>query len=159
MPIVTSESLFGAFLQGEKDDKLLKMIEACKEGKTEPGQTAVYGGSSMRVLPNDNCVFFDVDDTLIICNPSSMEGAIELASFGRTWKVFPHLPHIQELKNHKFRRHQVIVWSAGGWEWAELVVKALGLEEYVDVVMSKPKWIYDDLPLTELATHIYKEPT
>lgn len=40
----------------------------------------------------------------------------------------------------------VIVWSAGGYKWAESVVKSLGLSLFVDVAMSKPTWYYDDIP-------------
>jgi hypothetical protein len=42
------------------------------------------------------------------------------------------------------------VWSAGGHEWAEKAVRMLGIEEYVDVVMSKPAWWIDDLPANKI---------
>lgn len=57
--------------------------------------------------------------------------------------------HINQLKEHKRRGHVVVVWSAGGSEWAAAVVKAVGLESYVDVVISKPSWYIDDLPANE----------
>ena len=46
---------------------------------------------------------------------------------------------------HRSRDHTIVVWSAGGYKWAEAAVKALGLTKFVDVVMCKPSWIYDDL--------------
>lgn len=70
----------------------------------------------------------------------------ETVSVG-TWteRLKPHKKHIEQLKLHKLRGHTVIVWSAGGWEWAEAVVRALKLEQYVDLVIEKPMWFYDDL--------------
>lgn len=43
----------------------------------------------------------------------------------------------------------MVVWSAGGWDWAEAVVKTLKLENFVDLVISKPTWTYDDLQPSE----------
>jgi phosphoserine phosphatase len=62
-----------------------------------------------------------------------------------TERLKPHKKHIEQLKLHKLRGHTIIVWSAGGWEWAEAVVRALKLEQYVDLVIEKPMWFYDDL--------------
>jgi phosphoserine phosphatase len=66
------------------------------------------------------------------------------------------------MKSHKFRGHTVIVWSAGGVEWAKTVVTALGLENYVDLVVAKPKWYYDDLQSHEFlpaSSRVYHEDT
>ena len=49
------------------------------------------------------------------------------------------------MREFKARGHYVIVWSQGGWEWAEAVVKALGLEDLVDEVKTKPQWMVDDI--------------
>jgi hypothetical protein len=120
----------------------------------------------MIILPSDQAVFCDVDDTLIMWNPSKEElekNGIsitcpagysiidgELTPSGSwTARVLPHLAHVEQLKRHKARGHTVIVWSAGGWDWAKVAVKALGLEPYVDLVISKPTWIYDDKKAAE----------
>jgi hypothetical protein len=68
-----------------------------------------------------------------------------------SWKtiLLPHRLHIEQLRKHKMRGHTVIVWSAGGYDWAAAVVKTLGLENIVDLVISKPIWVYDDLPPNE----------
>lgn len=53
------------------------------------------------------------------------------------------------------------MWSAGGGEWAEAVVKALGLEKYVDLVMNKPSWYYDDKEAKDWMgkrIYLYKQP-
>lgn len=123
--------------------------------------------TAMKVLKSHNSAWFDVDDTLvkwgtvlpedrehlvpITCPVSSVEdedGNIKEVS---QWTEYlrPHKKHIEQLKLHKARGHTVIVWSQGGWEWAEAVVKALKLENYVDLVVSKPNWYYDDIPCQE----------
>jgi len=93
-----------------------------------------------------NAAYFDVDDTLVMWNqaPDHPE-AIDMDCFGFRERLVPHKGHIQSLKEHKFRGHTIVVWSAGGAEWAEAIVKCLGLEEYVDVIIGKPDWFYDDL--------------
>lgn len=115
----------------------------------------------MITIPSTESVWFDVDDTLIMwCNPrKDDERAIEIKcpaslvmdedgklvpSGEWTARVLPHLAHIEQLKIHKSRGHLIIVWSAGGWDWAQAAVKALGLEPYVDFCLSKPTWAYDD---------------
>lgn len=75
---------------------------------------------------------------------------LEMVEVG-TWteRVKPHKKHIEQLKLHKSRGHTIIVWSAGGWEWAEAAVRALKLEKFVDLVLEKPLWCYDDLQPSE----------
>lgn len=117
----------------------------------------------MIVLKSDNSVHCDVDDTIAMWNPTpeqSEKYGIEITcpgglyqndrgeiKMGPSWtqRIVPHFTHVEQLKKHKARGHFVCVWSAGGWEWAQAAVKALGLEQYVDLVISKPRWTYDDL--------------
>lgn len=116
----------------------------------------------MIVLPGDQATFFDVDDTLVMWNPTAEEkekhGISITCPMGLTmidgelvpsgeWTelLVPHKVHVEQIKKHKARGHLIVVWSAGGYEWAHAVVKALQLEPYVDLVISKPTWIYDDL--------------
>lgn len=118
----------------------------------------------MIVIPSVNSVFWDVDDTLVLWNPTKEQLEKDGIDFecpaglflneennvtpGKPWtaRLVPHKTHIEQLKKHKMRGHMIVVWSAGGYDWAEAVVKRLGLEQYVDVVISKPTWAYDDMP-------------
>jgi hypothetical protein len=101
----------------------------------------------MNVLRNDHTVYFDVDETLVLWNvpPELADKTIAIGCDHFVEHVLPHEKHILQLKQHRARGHAIIVWSQGGHEWAEAVVIALGLQDYVDAVMRKPTWYYDDL--------------
>lgn len=116
----------------------------------------------MKVARSEHTICFDVDDTLIMWDSNfnmPEEGDVEIQcpwdgqiSFHR-----PHTRHIEFLKKQYTKGYTVIVWSAGGAKWAETVVKTLGIEDYVDYVMSKPqKWVDDLIQADQvLGTHIY----
>lgn len=108
----------------------------------------------MLKLPDKNTVFFDVDGTLVLwetdCTPELLEA--EGIHFDRQVQkniikemMVPHRVHIELLKEFKQKGKVVVVWSQGGSDWAETVVKTLGLEEFVDLVVSKPHWWVDDV--------------
>lgn len=104
----------------------------------------------MLTLNKSKVTYFDVDDTLIYWNwPKTNEQ--------QTITLYPHSDKepitfavnsemVEQLKKHWARKHAIVVWSQGGWQWAEQVVKALNLQDYVDLVIEKPSWLYDDLP-------------
>lgn len=103
----------------------------------------------MIVINSDMTVFCDVDDTLVKWSPSQEDmeqNGIMFNNYGHEIHLVPHKTHIEQLKLHKARGHKIIVWSAGGYQWAESVVTTLGLRDIVDLVIAKPRWVYDDLP-------------
>ncbi len=60
------------------------------------------------------------------------------------------------LMDHHSRGFTNIVWSAGGYAWAHEVVYALGLQDYVTLIMAKPLKYVDDLQAPEiLVSRIY----
>ena len=92
---------------------------------------------------------FDVDDTLIIWVTNMTEEqekrAVQVVdSMGTTFHI-PNTPMIDKLKAHHEKGDVVVVWSQGGADWAEAVVKALKLEKYVHAILTKPTHYYDDL--------------
>lgn len=111
------------------------------------------------VFDSNHIVAFDVDDTLVMWENESLSpglGKLEFKSVDKTFYLKPHGYHIHLLKSYKPRGFKVIVWSAAGVEWAEEVVKKLGLEKDVDMIMSKINLFYDDLPPEKvLGTHLY----
>jgi len=106
------------------------------------------------IINQDKQVHFDVDDTLVMWDDKFREpgpGKVEFIDPHDGTKLYltPHKKHIQKLRGHSRTGWYVVVWSAGGWEWAETVIRALGLIPHVDMIMSKPLKCYDDLPVGE----------
>lgn len=112
----------------------------------------------MIVVPGNMILYVDIDDTLIMWSPSEEEqlekgiyldypGTLSLENQTQPVRqelVVPHLKHIAQVKRHKLRGHTIVIWSAGGVDWAKKAVEVLQLQDYVDVVMCKPTWILDD---------------
>ena len=130
----------------------------------------------MIVVKNDGCIFFDCDDTLVMWDnkykledDNGNKNTISITDpyhepamyspLPSVYELVPHDKHIQYLKDSKIKnKNTIVVWSAGGYLWAEAVVKALGIEEYVDAVMTKPYRYVDDLPAKEfMGIRIYKD--
>jgi hypothetical protein len=102
---------------------------------------------------NRNVIVFDVDDTLILWDEKSRD--LKASTDGRVIIICPYdkLPysftvhdrHVAFLKREKAKGSFVIVWSRSDGSWAEAVCKALVLESYVDIAMSKPNKYVDDV--------------
>jgi hypothetical protein len=99
----------------------------------------------MYILPEGRVAYFDVDDTLVEWEESG-EGSDRIAiQMGKFWSHKKVIRvHVDELIRQKKSGTYIVVWSAGGSKWAEAVVKALNIEEYVDAVLTKPDRVYDD---------------
>jgi hydroxymethylpyrimidine pyrophosphatase-like HAD family hydrolase len=93
-------------------------------------------------------VFIDVDDTLVSWDEDDNGTLINTPLGMRKFKIFDDV--VSAIKLHKLRGHNVIVWSAGGGEWARTVVDSLGLTEYVDLCISKPSWFWDDIEASKI---------
>lgn len=100
----------------------------------------------MKIVESDKITCFDVDDTLITQNFDEEKAEAVVECYGYKTEVLIIQNNVDALKRHKKQGQIIVVWSAAGYKWAESVVKALKLEKYVDYVMSKPNWYYDDLP-------------
>lgn len=89
----------------------------------------------------------DVDSTLISWTiPKDYDGPlIETKLNGFKEVGIPNEYAINHLKKMKARNFSVIVWSRGGSEWAEEVVKRLGLSDWVDSIQPKIDFHLDDV--------------
>jgi predicted phosphatase len=104
----------------------------------------------MKTIDTESTVFIDVDETLVMWDVEAKEydtrRILEIKSpyDGVSHVLYVHTGHIKILKDRKARGSFIVVWSAGGFAWAEAVVKALKLEKYVDLCMTKPHAYIDD---------------
>lgn len=97
-------------------------------------------------LKSDNVAYFDCDETLVFVDsiPLGVDTVwIQIPDFPGK-QVGIHTKHVQRLKDHKIWGNGVVVWSRSGYQWAKAVVVALELTEFVDVILSKPLYFYDD---------------
>ena len=93
-------------------------------------------------------VFFDVDGT-IIHDKYSPEHAVETVLIGLNKQFRRYLPNhkvMRVIRDNFIRGNIVVVWSARGAEWCNIVVKKLQLDKYVNLCISKPSHFVDDLP-------------
>lgn len=94
----------------------------------------------------DKTAYFDCDETLVFVDsiPEGVETVmVQIPGFPPKL-CGVHKAHVERLKNHKSWSNGVVVWSKSGYKWAEAVVRALDLREYVDLCIAKPEYYYDD---------------
>lgn len=101
----------------------------------------------MNIINNEKIIAFDIDETLVMHGLG--KNSIECPYDGSIIYLTPHARHVKLLKDHKARGYSVIVWSAAGFRWASKVIKMLELDEYVDLILTKPIKYVDDLPVDE----------
>ncbi len=112
----------------------------------------------MQVLNTSNAVFFDIDGTLVreinrddttyVKTLNGLSISHPLRDGESTRRILMGA-NIQLLRDMHARGRFIIVWSAGGYQWAESVVRALGLEQYVHLIIEKPIAYVDDLDASQ----------
>jgi predicted phosphatase len=118
----------------------------------------------MKVTRNEYITFWDVDDTIVMHHDHGYSDALKVIdpadiSCVTFIKVWPNNNMIRLLKEEKIRGSHIVVWSRGGYKWAEHVILALKLENYVDEVMTKPLAYFDDKLVEEwLKYRVYLSP-
>jgi len=109
-------------------------------------KAAIPPQTAPRMLPKP--VVVDVDDTLILWDLSELpEGVklIEVDFSGYISKLGIHQKNVNLVKKFAKLGYTVIVWSKTGGDWAQAIVKALKLEQYVSYVGDKPLFYIDDM--------------
>lgn len=101
------------------------------------------------IIPNDKILPVDIDGTLIeYVGKNDCDFVLEYG--GLTVPLRKKRMNIALMKHHKTTRgYTILVWSANGKEWAETVIRKLKLQEYVDIIMTKPCKLLDDKPASE----------
>ncbi len=118
----------------------------------------------MKVTANEQVIPVDIDDTLIVWGPSipGLHRTISVkdphSETILTLRV--HEPHLKIVESRLSRGALLIVWSAGGYAWAEAVIKGLGLDIHENIhIYSKPIAYIDDKKANDwMGDHIYLHP-
>lgn len=112
----------------------------------------------MNVIRSENNIMVDVDGTLIDhVAPDSLstlptEEVLSVSDplqAGKLIKVRINKAMVRLLEEEHNRGSTIIVWSRGGYRWASNVIQALGLDNKVDYVMTKPLVYFDDVEVQD----------
>lgn len=110
----------------------------------------------MLVINNENTVFIDIDETLVMHNESNKDLYVTCPYSFIVEELTVHSDHVKQLIKNKARGYYIVVWSHAGHKWAEAVIKAMGLSDCVDLIITKPSKIIDDNePNQFLANRVY----
>jgi hypothetical protein len=119
----------------------------------------------MKTNSNENIYVCDVDDTLVLerrprtAFEERNQIVIRNPYDGCFKNRIVHTRHVELIKMMKGRGRYIRVHSGNGGLWADAVVKALGLEDFVDDCETKPIGYIDDMPVeTWMKNHIYLTP-
>ena len=103
-------------------------------------------------IPEGRIKYWDVDDTLVRWRLRPEEQAYKFECRGKELIGNAIKANVEELIMQSLKGSYIVVWSKGGSDWAEAAVIGLGLEKYVDAIMTKPDVVYDDLPVESWIT-------
>lgn len=117
----------------------------------------------MRIHKNERIIPVDIDDTLVMHQkPLSYpkQIVVEDPHFpGKFIRLGINEPMVKVLMDEKKRGAHIIAWSRSGYAWAETVLLALNLKNYVDDVYTKPLVYLDDKDVSEwLKDRVYINP-
>lgn len=112
-------------------------------------------------MNNRRTFFVDVDETLALHNLSDWapEERVSVTCNGREFDVVPHRKSILLLVKFWKLGYDVIVWSKTGEDWANAVVDAFDLRQYVTICLTKPDFYMDDKPVEYwMGPRVYRDP-
>lgn len=103
------------------------------------------------VIENDHPWGVDIDDTLLLWDVPVTTPGVKTVTFlhptlGYTISVVINENNLLLMKEKKGRGCFIVLWSQGGYEYGRVVRDALNLQGFVDLIMTKPVGLIDDLP-------------
>lgn len=101
------------------------------------GTLVIHGNwfTEMRLCYSDGSIEHVKDENIItVTDPYS----------GEIVNLRKNNPMIRLVKEEKSRGATIIAHSANGYRWVNTIIKALQLEKYVDIMLSKPIAYFDD---------------
>jgi predicted phosphatase len=115
----------------------------------------------MRVIKR-RPVFFDVDNTIILWDMSKYPdlNTVDVVHINGTATVAVHQKNLNMLVRLWKCGRFIVVHSGNGHAWAASVIRALGIEDCVDLVLDKPGDLYvDDMPAGHwLGERVWRDP-
>ena len=105
----------------------------------------------MKIYNSPLSVWFDWDETLCAwkspekINPESHIQVLVFTGISH-YNFILYKKVVDQLIRHKERGHFVVIHTQTNVDTVENIVKAVGLDKYIDVIINKPSWIYDDSP-------------
>ncbi len=99
----------------------------------------------MKVNRQELVVWIDTDNTII--KRVDYSSTLVLDYYGQSYFAEPIYKNIEFIKSLKTRGYYLIVHSNNGYQWAETVCIALGLDSIIDEVYTKPAKVIDDEPV------------
>jgi len=100
----------------------------------------------LKICANE-MVAFDVDDCLIVEDNNDFTHSF--IHNGKNINVRLNNDLVSKIKESFNKQKTVVIWSQQGADWADDVVRGVGLENYVHYTMTKISTCYDDLATRE----------
>jgi len=97
----------------------------------------------------EKVVYYDMDETLVLWNYEPTNEILNKLVTVDGTGLLPNESMIISMKRNKIRGFGIILWTHSSMELANKIVKALGLEKVVDLIIPKPVRYYDDRPVEE----------
>lgn len=101
----------------------------------------------MNSLQSHKVVMVDCDDTLIMWQtseyPELLLVDIPYGPYEPTVGI--NQKNVNLVKKLAKLGYTIICWSQSGFDWAQAVSRAVGLQEYVSLYLTKPRYYVDDL--------------
>lgn len=116
-------------------------------------------------IENEKLVYCDVDDTLIMWDYSKHKeelkdsDAVTITFYDHDSYVYKNQKNINLLIKLAKMNYGIVLWSQTGAEYAEVVARKLGIDEFVTLYMTKPRYHIDDLPSSAwMGTRLWRDP-
>ena len=97
-------------------------------------------------------IYFDIDNTLIkhYSDDITEETDSIQVEYNRViWNMYPMYANILLISELRACGYQIACWSQSGSDHTERVIKALKLEDLVDLIVPKPRFYVDDKPFED----------
>jgi hypothetical protein len=99
-----------------------------------------------KVIKNETVVWVDLDNTIAMWTNPTVDGPgkFMVEYGGRDIFLTPHRPNIDLVREYRNRGYFIIFHSANGYGHATRIIRALGLEDTADLIMTKNIKVVDD---------------